>query len=391
VFYTADGRLRKEKPAHVDTIIDLTGGFVIPPFGEAHNHNVEGRWNIDSVIQTYLQAGVFYVKNPNNIPDFSDQIRDKINRPTSIDVVFANGGLTASGGHPSGLYEHMLRTLRYEPAVGPLPEGWFNGRAFFLIDTEADLQEKWPQILARKPDFIKTYLADAEDFEKNRDNLDPQVRTGLNPTLLPVIVAQAHAEGLRVTTHVETAMDFHYAVAAGVDEIAHLPGFFLQSPEHASRAQIAEEDATRASAQGITVVTTTRLSHTWHGGAQAHGSGPAHANEQLVAIVEEYQKRNLRLLHGHGVTLAIGSDHDETSLPEAMNLLRLGVFDHLTLLKMWAETTPQAIFPNRAIGALEEGREASFLVLACNPITDFSCVENIQLRVKQGYILNQTK
>jgi imidazolonepropionase-like amidohydrolase len=175
-----------------------------------------------------------------------------------------------------------------------------------------------------------------------------------------------------------------------VDEIAHLPGFFMQSPEQAYRAQIAEEDAELASAKGITVVTTTRLSHTWHGGGQAHGSGPAHVDEQLLALVEGYQKRNLRLLHRHGVKLAIGSDHDETSLPEAMNLFRLGVFDNLTLLKMWAETTPQAIFPSRAIGALEEGREASFLVLNCNPINDFSCVEKIQLRVKQGSILDQT-
>lgn len=69
-FYVVDGLLTQEKPEHVDKVIDLAGSFVVPPFGEAHNHNVEGWWNIDSVIQTYLNAGIFYVKNPNNIADF---------------------------------------------------------------------------------------------------------------------------------------------------------------------------------------------------------------------------------------------------------------------------------------------------------------------------------
>lgn len=391
MFYSVGGRLTEAKPKKVDEVIDLTGGFVIPPFGEAHNHNVEGPWNIGKVSQTYLRAGVFYVKNPNNIGYFSDQIRDKINTPTSIDAVFANGGLTASGGWPISLYEHVLRNTRYAPIVGDLPEGWFKGKAYFIIDNEADLQEQWPQISARKSDFIKTYLAYTEDFEKNRDNPDPHTRKGLDPKLLPAIVAKAHAEGLRVTTHVETATDFHYAVTIGVDEIAHLPGFSIQSPDQAYRTHITEEDAKLAAKKGITVVTTTRLSHTWHGSGHVHGSGHGHERETLLPTIEENQRRNLRVLHKHGVKLAIGSDHDETSLPEAMNLHQLGVFDNLTLLKMWMETTPQAIFPARDIGQLKEGYEASFLVLRCNPVKTFACVEQITLRVKQGYIINLPK
>ena len=42
VFYSVAGVLRTQKPAQVDTTIDLNGGFVVPPFGEAHNHNLDG-------------------------------------------------------------------------------------------------------------------------------------------------------------------------------------------------------------------------------------------------------------------------------------------------------------------------------------------------------------
>lgn len=57
---------------------------------------------------------------------------------------------------------------------------------------------------------------------------------------------------------------------------------------------------------------------------------------------------------------------------------------NLELLKIWSETTPRAIFPQRNIGALEEGYEANSIVLEGNPIQDFSRVKRIRIRVKQG-------
>ena len=98
---------------------------------------------------------------------------------------------------------------------------------------------------------------------------------------------------------------------------------------------------------------------------------------------------NLELLHKHGVLLAMGSDsYSHTAQAEALALKQLGVFDTLTLLKMWCETTPAAILPNRKLGALREGYEASFLVLPGNPLDDFSHVTRIEARVKQGVVLS---
>jgi imidazolonepropionase-like amidohydrolase len=67
-----------------------------------------------------------------------------------------------------------------------------------------------------------------------------------------------------------------------------------------------------------------------------------------------------------------------------MNLYQLKVFDNLTLLKVWTEANPEAIFPERKIGRLQESYEASFLVLDGDPMENFANVKNIRLRFKQG-------
>ncbi len=100
--------------------MDLQQGYVVPPFGEAHTHNIEGLWNVEAAIARYLQDGVFYVKNPNSICELTERIRARLNHPASIDVVFANAGVTASGGHPEPLYEQVLRRARISRCL-PLP------------------------------------------------------------------------------------------------------------------------------------------------------------------------------------------------------------------------------------------------------------------------------
>ncbi|SPP63727.1 amidohydrolase family protein [Nitrospira lenta] len=398
-FYTSDGRLTTTKPAVVDERIDLKGGYVVPPFGEAHNHNVEGPWNLDAVVARYLRDGVFYVKNPNSIREFTAQIAPRLNTPGSIDVVFANAGLTSSGGHPVPLYEQVLRGSRYRAVIGEVTAGWFNDRGYVVIDREADLQNKWSGIVEGKPNLLKIFLVHSEDRERHRDAGGAHVRKGLDPELVPGIVTRAHRAGLRVAAHVETAADFRLALTAGVDEIAHVPGWFLEPADQESRMMLTEEDARLAAKSGV-IVTTTMVAmkpaegeHGQHAAPHdphsAHSQG-GHAFSMDLTVWQRaiaVQRHNLGLLHRHGVTLAIGSDHAETSLAEAVHLHELGIFDNLTLLKLWCENTPRSIFPDRKIGSLKEGFEASLLVLRANPLERFEAVTQIDFRMKQGHIV----
>jgi imidazolonepropionase-like amidohydrolase len=376
-FYSGDGILTTKKPARIDSVIDLTGKYVIPPFGEAHNHNIEYSGRVDEVIRKYIQEGIFYVKNPNNLPTAKKALSGKINITTSVDAVFANGGLTVSGGHPLGVVKRNLDR-------GAPPEDWAEGGFYFIIDNLADLDRKWGKVLSGKPDFIKTYLQYSEEYEKRKaDNAYFDWR-GLNPALLPEIVRRAHAAGLRVATHVETATDFHNALAAGVDEINHTPGFRPEKGDwrkyDASRFKIAERDARLAARNRVTVVTT--LVSAIDQALQKKEGEPFDAMRELLV-------HNLQLLNKHGVHLAIGSDsYRQTSLVEALSLQKLGAFDNRTLLKLWCENTAAAIFPDRKIGRLIKGYEASFLVLSGDPIQDFTNVQKIEMRVKQGEILS---
>ena len=211
---------------------------------------------------------------------------------------------------------------------------------------------------------------------------DNPKKTGLNPKFLPEIVRLAHKAGLYVSVHISTATDFHNALVAGADEIAHLPFIDFDKELGNEHFLISETDARLAAKRGVRVITTL-------GWLRADlGDDPQREKEARTQVVVP----NLRLLKRYGVKLLVGSDQfRQTSLPEILLISSLNVFTNLELLKMSCEVTPQAIFPKRKIGFLRDGYEASFLVLDGNPLTNFEQIKNIRLRFKQGYLLNLLK
>ena len=404
-FYSVNGRFTEMKPARVDTTLDLAGTWVVPPFGEAHNHNVDGavEGRTRAALARYVSDGVFYVQIQGNFP-VNEPLRRRLpmNRSDGPDVALAQAFVTASGGHPIQLHESVL-----------LPQGYYPGftrerlrdSLYVTLDSEADLERKWPQVRALRPDFIKATLWSSDEYARRRDDSTYFGRKGLDPRLLPSLVARAHRDGLRVSVHISNAADFHHAVVAGVDQIAHgghpsffntiedrvadpaalrdLPGLMralletLRQPATGrSYAPIADADAREAARRGIVVVTTVALL--------------ARTPEPARAPLRPYVAASLKRLSDAGVTLVVGSDNPmDTSVLELEQLATLGVWDNLGLLKMWSEATPRAIFPGRKIGALAEGHEASFLALGGDPLADLANVRRIRVRFKQGVLLGQ--
>ncbi|MGQ0815733.1 MAG: amidohydrolase family protein, partial [Gemmatimonadota bacterium] len=185
-------------------------------------------------------------------------------------------------------------------------------------DSDADLEATWPLILQYRPDFLKLILSHSEEYSKRRDDPAYFGRKGLGPEIFERIVRKAKASGLRVSTHVNTAYDFHVAVAASVDEIAHLPG---------SRdvQRIDPADASEAARRGIVVTTTAGLIN------RIRERDPA-----LYATLRDAQIANLRLLKAASVTVAVGSDeYEDRSVKEVAHLRGLGVFNDAEILRMW--------------------------------------------------------
>ena len=375
-WWIVDGTFRSRRPPHVDSLIDLAGAFVVPPFGEAHNHNVQASARADALLARYLRDGVFYVKNPNSLPRDRDALAGRVNTPRSIDVVFANGGITAPGAHPAEIVARNIARGTWTPAEG---EGAF----VWSIDDRGSLGRLWPNILAGRPDFIKTYLLYSEEYAQRRNDTTYGAWKGLDPALLREIVRRAHVAGLRVSTHVETAADFRAALDARADEINHFPGFRgdeqEQIPADTRVYEVTDADAARAARQGTVVVTTL-------GGFAA--LDPTGADSIRRRRADALATRNLRTLVRHGVRLALGSDsYGDTSVGEALYLNGLGIFSNAALLRLWTEATPRAIFPNRRVGVFADRAEASFLALADDPLADFGNTRHIVLRVKQGQVL----
>ena len=371
VMYAVSGVFQSRRPSAVDTTIDLQGGYVVPPFGEAHNHNIEGSSRTDATLARYIAEGIFYVMNPNSLPRSTAALAGKVNKPNAVDVIFANGGLNVSGGHPYDLAQRNIVRGSWKPEDG---EGGF----YHAIDDRAALDAKWPAIVAGKPDFIKIYLLFSNEYAKRRDDSTVRGMKGLDPALVPEIVRRAHQAGLRVGAHIENAADFRTAVASGVDVLMHMPGYGWLGSGDSAQYVLGAADAREAARRRTSVVTTLGFGQR----ANAATRTPLQVRRDAVNAA------NLRTLKAAGVTIAIGSDnYGANSRSEALYLSDLSVWSNLELLKLWSEATPSLIFPKRKIGALRDGYEASFVVVEQDPLQDFANVLRITRRVKQGILI----
>lgn len=52
-FYSVSGVFSDQQPKTVDEVVDLEGGYVVPPFRDAHNHYIGGPHNIDTILLEY--------------------------------------------------------------------------------------------------------------------------------------------------------------------------------------------------------------------------------------------------------------------------------------------------------------------------------------------------
>jgi hypothetical protein len=382
--YAIDGVFRTARPSRVDSTIDLAGGYALPPFGDAHSHSLAAPALLDTMRNAYVAEGTFYVQVLSNRRSATDLVRARFNAPCALDVVYANGALTSTLGHPFEILEAKamgrfdLRAAMSSGAEDLKRSRVGEGDGYWFIDSVGDVDRQWPAILAGKPDVIKVHLVFAEDSVVRRQ-LDAAPAAwyyhGMSAASVRAVVQRAHAVGLRVVAHIESARDLQIAAEAGVDVAAHLPGAApLAGLDSVYR--VSDDLAALVAARGMIVIPTAVLAR-------------ESTTPERLAPVRALQRENLRRLRAHGVRMAIGRDsYAATAREEFVWLAGLDVLDAPSLLALWSEATPRSIFPGRAIGRLDDGYEASFLVLRSNPLENPRAVEEISLRVKQGCVLN---
>lgn len=387
--YTQNGKFLFEKPTNIDSVINLNNNYCIPPFGDAHTHNLDGVYGLKDMIIKYLKEGVFYVQVLGNNGQGAVNSRPVLAR-TKLDVQFANGLLTSTYGHGFYPYEPMAMGI-YAPyqqviyADSIKKSRIVENKAYFFLDNIAEVDEKWNLIMAYKPDLIKICLNDAKNYITKRKIEKPD-DNGLSEEVATYIVKKAHQQGFRVYAHIETADDARLCAKIGVDALAHLPGYGWNGKEESkSKYCINKEDIKNFKKANLAIVPTFN----YDGTKTYDSNGNETINIENYNASIQYKTWVLKRMKKANIPIGIGADsYGSSVMPEIDALIKNKVYSNRELIEIYSRSTPQLIFPTRKIGEIKEGYEASFLVLKANPLKNIQSIKNTGLKVKQGVILN---
>lgn len=369
-WYTVNGVLSKKAPAKIDSVIDLQGHWVIPPFGDANCSSIADNPSAANTLNLYLGEGVFYLQILGNTLDGRASALPLLNKPTAPDAIFSNGSITCTLGHPFLKYEGPANKIN-NPAQWGERYGELKlsqkmlGDGYWFMDNKESVDVNWERIKLQKPDVISIYLLDVQ----NKGGKEGQ---GLSAEVAKMVVKKAHKSGMRVIAHVETADDLRFGLKIGVDGFANIPGNNWDGTGDTKKFDLSEADLKTLAKKKTP--TALLLSH-----AQAA------ANR---AAVQEFHKKTLHRLHSANVNVVMGSDDQQRTTRMELNYwFGLGELDNARTLKVLCENTPRAIFPKRKIAKFDDGYEANFLVLNDNPLSNVLKARVAVIKVKNGVLL----
>lgn len=386
-FYAVDGIFANKTPRKIDKTIDLKNGYAIPPFADAHTHQLDIQSKLAEQKLVFLKEGVMYALVLNNGGNNALANRPFLNKPDTLDVLYANGGITRTGQHPSFAYERNASGI----AEWWLPENEKiikaarkeENNSYWFFDTVEDVDKKWNSYIASRPDIVKIYLLDVKTNQAAGKSLSEEVAA--------YVTKKAHDAGLRVAAHIETSDDMKIGLKIGVDIFAHSPyyGYDFNGMKPVPPTFTPEELKTIRQRK-IAVVPTLSLNEEFSIIRSASNNYQGELDLVRFNKVVEFQKKVVAALKNAGFVFAIGSDRQSLT-PEIDYWAKNNIFEPSFILTTLTATTPQMMYPKRKIGLLKEGYEASFLVLEGNPLKDFNQIKNINLRFKQGTIINLQK
>ncbi len=368
-WYTKQGLLTRKAPAIIDSVIDLTDRWVVPPMADAFCASVADNSSAASTIKTYFDEGVFYLQILGNTQEGRAAVQPLLNQSGTPDAVFANGALTSTLGYPFAIYEGPANGVKGQKKIAERydfvkQQRKMLGNAYWFVDSKETLDRDWNKLKAQNPGVISIYLIDSQANGGKESG-------GLTADAAKAILKKAHKANLRVIAHVSTPDDVRLGLKLGVDGIANLPGHNWDGTGEPQRFELTDDDLKKLAKKKMPIAPL--FAH-----AQA-ASNPA--------IVQQWQAKILQRLFDNGVNVVIGSDDPQRTVRSELNYWNgLPGLNAPAVLKVLCENTPKAIFPNRKIGKLEEGYEANFLVLSDNPLRNLLKMRASTLKVKGGQL-----
>lgn len=341
--------------------LDASFLYLTPPFADAHNHRIDTPFPGDTTHARAIAQGIFYALNPNNVRAEGPTLTGQAGL---VDFQATGGGLTRPGGHPQPLYERLAQ----RGVLGPMKAADLPGKAFHLASNAQEARTAVARVKANGASLIKLYLLD-HDKAGGGD--------GLSGEAFDAAVAEARRLGLVPVVHIESAADFHRAVAAKAHALVHMP-YVIDKDRDASELLITAADARAAAAAGVSVIPTVTVAHMIYDGA-------------ALRAMQDVQRHNLGLLRSAGVKIGLGADQWALTIHDEMAFMRaLAVFDAAEIVTMATTHGAEIAFPGRKIGKIAPGYEASF-VGWFRPLTGgWSDAREPAIGMRQGEVMIDT-
>jgi imidazolonepropionase-like amidohydrolase len=308
-------------------LVDLDGAYLLPGFINAHVH---GSYD-SAVLKSWLSGGVTSVRDlgPLGVTDFLAR-RDRL-----------NGDI------------QNARIISATPLISP-PGGYGGGAS---VDSPAAARAMVRSFAARHIDLIKVAI---------EDDLQGRTWPMLGTAEVSAIVEEAHALGLRVSAHISHVRNLPVALAAGVDDLAHM----VVEPLSAAMAR-------DVVARGIAWVPSLEL---WKGVSARHG-----VDWIRIAVA------NTAAFFRAGGTIALGTDSNGYSIPfdtgfpitEARLLLQAGL-SPLDVITAGTRNAARVSGRIADLGTVEQGKIADLVVLRANPLADIGALEHPLLVIRDG-------
>lgn len=362
------------------TVIDATGKSIIPGLWDMHGHLLKGNELSNGVMQ--LAAGVTTTR------DLASDIDEAISNRARAD----KGTLLAPRAVLAGFIE------------GP---GFWAGPSATLVRNEAEARE-W---IARYDSLgyaqIKLY------------NL-------VHPDLVPMIAAETHKRGMRLSGHVTRGLTTPVAITLGYDEINHIAflvsTFFQDSlylPKMRAYSQVAnavrptfDADAPRVTeliaflrAHNTVIDPTLGAFHNsmpladgsdpifgrtipWLPAVEqrAHMSAPVAADEAAsLRAGDATYARIVKRLFDAGVTIVAGTDHAAgLPLQGELELYEAAGIPAASVLQIATITAARVMKQDRDYGSISAGKVADLVIINGKPAEHVSDVRNTVTVMRAG-------
>lgn len=336
------------------TIVQLDGRYVLPPLADAHLHNLSGSDATHTVLSELRRDGIAYAVS------LGDSAKDRpdseacVARAGSAELLRSNGMITSPGGHPVMSYEalaigkqmwSLTPADRERIAENPV----YAGDIYWAWQSSDDVAAAETSYIAQAPDIVKIIL---------------QGEAGLNDETLNAVIAMAGRHQRRVFAHVDDLDDLTRAVVAQVDALAHTPGYDTGAALPGGiAAKIADANIAvnptlgRQLAMEPFVPPQYRMTED-----QRQALKSAHA-----AILQELMSADVTILAGFDL-------NGHTALDEIAYWVEIGATSETEAINIATQDTPRYLYPERIIGCLSVGCEASFIMTDTDPRTDMLAI-----------------